>query len=88
MTTNNVPSYDRVMTGPYQSATSVSASTPVTPGIAIDVTCTTTGTITLTMADGSTMTRAFPVGSTFLPYAVSEWVVASGAVVTEFYNLD
>lgn len=84
---NPVPSYTRQMDAPRQSAVSVAASTTVIPGVSIDVTATTAGTITLTMADGSTLVHTIQIGSTILPLAVTQWV-AGTAVVTAFYNLN
>ena len=74
--------------GSYSGAFPLSENTPSTggAGVAIAITASVTGTVTLTLLDGSTIVVTLPVGTTILPFMVTKATVGS-ATVTSYYNL-
>lgn len=71
----------------FQGVISITPSTPVVAARSLGYVCTTSGNVTLTLADGSAITLALTASTSFqtLPFAVTD-VTLAGAAGT-FWNL-
>lgn len=74
--------------GSYYGAVALTENTPAIggAGVAILITATTAGTVTLTLLDSSTVVVTVPLGSTILPFMVTKATVGT-ATITGYYNL-
>ncbi len=79
MALNIIPGLKGMTDPPMQSANAYASGTAQPAGRGIMIAITTAGTVTLTMADGSSFTITLPVGTVFLPLAVQTFTLGTAA---------
>lgn len=70
----------------FQTAAALISNTDAPSGLAVQITASVAGTVTLTLSDASTIVVTVPINDTVYPYAVTKFV-AGTATVTAVYNL-
>lgn len=77
----------RTNSGAVQNAYTVASATASTPGVACQIIVSGSGTVTLTLQGGTTMTVNPLTGQdNIYPFAVTQWATGT-ATVTTFWNL-
>ena len=73
----------------FSGAVAMTVGATYTAQRSVEVDATAQGLVTFTLSDGSTRTRTVYVGTTSIPYAVTQWSLpgSGAATVTGVYNM-